>query len=558
MVNLFTQLLNISILASYLIIAVIAVRFLFKKVPKSIMCILWILVGIRLVLPVLPETSFSLLPSNQVFEESEYYENLPAIHTGYEALDYSLNTQIQEQYQEMPVTADGAFFDVTTQPYTEMTEIVENVSGYQKVFLWGTTVWLLGMFVLLGYFLYSWGTIKSKVRTAIPEEIDGMKIYRCDGIDTPFLFGIQKPRIYIPWELNGAELQSVLSHEKAHLERRDYLLKPVFFLLLILHWFNPLVWAAYLLLCRDIEFACDERVLRKLGESGKRKYSEALLSCSVNRSRLAGYPVAFGEGDVKSRIKRVLSYQKPAIWVMIGAVIICILVVLLFMTGKKSSVNANTIQYGDYEITLTQATACEETQLIELELLISSKKADTEALTEFVQNITMGSGFTGENKRISDTEYRKTLNGYYMAGNDTIENALTVHTTSVGTYLELGTFPVSLVQYQEAKTLEADSDFGKVRLTFSSTTMMLECLEGKPATNQIYTIVLNTASGEEWMVWRFPVLVSEEPEYTYDKEIYYDYAMGDEMSDVKVWRFTPEEEIPLDAIIDFSVNTITE
>ena len=370
MVSFFMQILNISISASYFVLAVIAIRFLWKRIPKSCICLLWMLVGIRLVVPSLPETSFSLLPSNQVFCDSEKYDNLSIIRTGYKELDNTANEYVQGLYQ------------------SQRNANPQSMSAFQKNILWGTGLWIVGIGVLLGYFLYSWWKVKSSISTAIPEEIEGIKVYRSDMIFDPFLFGVLSPKIYVPYGLEGAQLQSVICHERSHLERKDYILKPAFYLVLILHWFNPLIWIAYALLCEDIEFACDGRVMRKLGEDGKKQYAEALLACSVNRNHLSGCPVAFGEGNVKNRIKQILSYRKPTPWLLAGAGIICVMLILGFMTGKKS--DENTIVYDDYKISLSNAVACQETGILEVELRIHSDKADKASLEAFAQRLQIG------------------------------------------------------------------------------------------------------------------------------------------------------------------------
>ena len=529
MVSFFMQILNISISASYFVLAVIAIRFLWKRIPKSCICLLWMLVGIRLVVPSLPETSFSLLPSNQVFCDSEKYDNLSIIRTGYKELDNTANEYVQGLYQ------------------SQRNANPQSMSAFQKNILWGTGLWIVGIGVLLGYFLYSWWKVKSSISTAIPEEIEGIKVYRSDMIFDPFLFGVLSPKIYVPYGLEGAQLQSVICHERSHLERKDYILKPAFYLVLILHWFNPLIWIAYALLCEDIEFACDGRVMRKLGEDGKKQYAEALLACSVNRNHLSGCPVAFGEGNVKNRIKQILSYRKPTPWLLAGAGIICVMLILGFMTGKKS--DENTIVYDDYKISLSNAVACQETGILEVELRIHSDKADKASLEAFAQRLQIGSLVaTMDNSCYmeNDTEYIKHLHGSF--GED-IEKAMVLHfSDEQWNYHELGSFPISAIQYEEARIFETDSAFGKVRITISPTTLKIECLEDKPQTRKIYAFILETTTGQRWKIARYPLIVSEEPEYQCDKEIEYEFGMEKEENGKKVWSFTLAEEIVPDEI----------
>ena len=161
-------------------------------------------------------------------------------------------------------------------------------------------------------------------------------IYRSDNLSSPFVFGIIRPRIYLPVNIDGGDMEHVIAHEKAHIRRKDHLWKPLGFLILAVHWFNPLIWLAYALLCRDIELACDEKVVKELNSRQKADYSQALLTCSVNRRGIAACPLAFGEIGVKGRVKQVLSYKKPTFWLIAAAVIVCVIFAVCFLTDPKS------------------------------------------------------------------------------------------------------------------------------------------------------------------------------------------------------------------------------
>lgn len=317
MEQLFIGVFNLSISAGYFIIAVIVLRLLLKKVPKNIICVLWLLVGIRLLIPFSIESVFGVVPSSQIMDENIMYDSQPAIHSGVTVIDRNMNQYLQSE-SLLPQEAGS-------------------MNPMQLVVMIFTGIWVVGMFLMFGYFIISWWNIARRVKNAVLIEDKYGRVYESEEIGEPFLLGILHPGIYLPTELPEEEKSFVLEHERAHIIRRDYLIKPISFLILTVYWFHPLVWAAYLLLCRDIELACDERVIRKLGMECKKEYSQALLNCSVNRRTIAACPVAFGEVGVKERVKNILDYKKPRFWVILAAVIICIITSLCFLTQRKSN-----------------------------------------------------------------------------------------------------------------------------------------------------------------------------------------------------------------------------
>lgn len=336
--KLFINILNMSVSASYLILAVIAVRFLLRKAPKNMRCFLWFLVGIRLLFPFSAESVFSLIPSTQVVDESIYYTSQPVVNSGIPVVDASINQYLQENY-----TLNSANSMNKTQ-----------IAGYICA-----GIWIIGMALMLGYMIISWLCLSHRVKTAVPmdlaiDEEHQIRIYQSDAIETPFLFGIIRPRIYIPYDLAQEELPYVILHEKAHMKRKDYLIKPVGFLFLMVYWFNPCIWIAYILLCKDIELICDEEVVRELGMDCKKAYSQALLSCAVNRRMITACPIAFGEVGVKERVKNILNYKKPALWIFIAAVLACIIVPICFMTQKKGAEGVGEIAEKDNDIVQTE------------------------------------------------------------------------------------------------------------------------------------------------------------------------------------------------------------
>lgn len=304
MTELFLKLLNMSIAAGWIVLAVAVLRLLLKKAPSWINCLLWGIVGLRLLVPNFWESTFSLLPSAQVIPEDIAVSQNPAIHSGIAAVNSTVNSVIRES-----VSSGGA----------SMERLLEAAA----------VVWAVGVALMLAYSAVSYLMIRWQVRISLRQE---KNVYACDGVRSPFILGTFFPRIYIPSGMEKEQLDYVLAHERAHLQRGDHVWKPLGFLLLSLHWFNPLLWLAYILLCRDIERACDEKVVATLDSSGKTGYAEALLACSVHRRMIMACPVAFGEVSVRSRIKGILRYQRPAFWLVLISVAACTFTAACFLT----------------------------------------------------------------------------------------------------------------------------------------------------------------------------------------------------------------------------------
>ena len=307
MESLFIKLLNNSISAGWLVLAVLLARLLLKKGPKNLRCALWALVGLRLALPVRLQSVFSLVPSAVTVSEKIMLDPTPAINSGISVLDKAVN----------PVVAAS----FTPEPWA-------SANPLQILIFAASVVWLAGLAALLLYSAVSWLRLQHRVAESVPLR-DNIRL--CHQVDSPFVLGMIKPRIYLPFGMDEGSMELVIAHEQAHIRRRDNLTKPLAFLLLAVYWFNPLMWLAYVLLCRDMEFACDERVLRE--QNGIRKaYASALLSCSVPHHHAAVCPVAFGELGVKQRIKTVLKYKKPALWLTAAAVVLIVVLALGFLT----------------------------------------------------------------------------------------------------------------------------------------------------------------------------------------------------------------------------------
>ncbi len=333
----FLRLLNMSITASWLVLAVIMLRFLLKKAPKFLTVALWAMVAVRLIFPFSIESIFSLIPSSEPIPQNIVYSSKPAINTGIDAFNSTVNPIISESLAPNP--GDSA----------NPLQIITAVAA---------VVWLIGIGVMLIYSLISYLYLRKKTRISLLYKDD---IYFCDNIDTPFILGIFRPRIYLPSGMEADNTDYVIRHEKAHLKRKDHFWKPLGFALLSVYWFNPILWIAYILLCRDIELACDEKVIKDFDTHNKKGYSEALITCSVHRRTVMACPLAFGEVGVKSRIKSVLNYKKPTFWIIATALVACIALAVCFLTDpyKNDGINKITHQKGytiieqsEYELTL--------------------------------------------------------------------------------------------------------------------------------------------------------------------------------------------------------------
>lgn len=308
MTSLFLTVAHQSMAASWLIGAVILLRFALKSAPKWINCVLWALVAVRLLCPISLESPWSLIPHGEVFPPEMVWEG---------DMDApSADTQIQEE--------EG-------QGNRGSTPIpVRN--GVEPVAILGM-IWLAGCLGFAAFALMSDGKIRRRLRPSLHLREN---LWICDEIDTPFILGIFRPRIYIPSGTEERLLPSIIAHEKAHLQRRDHWWKPLGFVTLAIHWLNPLVWAAYALLCRDIELACDEKVTAHLSRAEGIVYSEALLACSVKRRTVLLSPLAFGEVGVKERVRHVLKRKKPAVWVSAAALLACAVLALCFLTNPPA------------------------------------------------------------------------------------------------------------------------------------------------------------------------------------------------------------------------------
>lgn len=362
--DVFLKLVNLSISASWLILAVLVLRVVLKKAPKWVMPLLWGVVALRLVCLFSIESALSLIPSA---------ETIPS----------EIVTETRE-----PVLYEQATLDIVTNPtLPSAAEVPVGVSRQQAQvdFNIYSVLWLAGMAALLVHALVSAGKLKRKLATAI---LLRDNIYESEFVDSPFVFGVVKPNIYLPMHMDEGTAAYVIAHEHAHLARRDHWWKVLGYLVLALHWFNPLVWVAYILFCRDIELACDEKVVKGLDGAARADYSQALLSCAAPKRAVAACPLAFGEGNIKTRVKSALHYKKPAFWVAAAAVLAVVIMAVCFLTNPRSERGS---------LVWAQKLNAADVALIELYVPAEGearqyKKLDTEEMAQAVELINSSRG----------------------------------------------------------------------------------------------------------------------------------------------------------------------
>ena len=330
MSGIFLKLLNLSISASWLVLVVLALRLVLKRAPKWVNVLLWGMVALRLMLPFSIESALSLIPSAETLSpEVVRFDPAPTITSGVEFIDNAVNPSLSESFAAAPLASVNPLYVWTY------------LAGW---------VWLIGLGAMLLYALVSYLRLRRRVSVSLCVREN---IYLCDAISSPFILGVVKPRIYLPSGLDEVQRQNVLAHEQAHLARRDHWWKPLGFALLAVYWFNPVLWLAYALLCRDIELACDERVIRTMDESAVKTYSTVLLACSMPRKAVITCPLAFGEVGVKERVRNALHYKKPAFWVVAASVTVCIVVAVCFLTNPPRALSKVCGDFWDTEAVCT-------------------------------------------------------------------------------------------------------------------------------------------------------------------------------------------------------------
>ncbi|MBO4458133.1 MAG: SH3 domain-containing protein [Butyrivibrio sp.] len=320
MEQLFLYVLNNAITVSALIIAIIVVRAFGKKMPKWIACMLWMIVAIKLVVPVHIESVLSLIPTREPIPSNITMEENPQIASGISSVDGTVNSIILQK-----IPSDSA----------------ASVNPLQIWFYIGGLVWAIGMAVLIVYAVVTYILLRKRVSASVKV---APKVYECDDISDSFILGIIIPRIYLPSTMSDDAKEYILKHEFAHLSRLDYIWKPLGFAILSVYWFNPLCWIAYILLCKDIEYACDEKVTMNIEKDKKAEYCRVLFENSIQRRMIEACPVAFGGNNVKNRIKNVANYKKPAFWITLASLVVCAAVGVCFATSKSSETELTEVQ----------------------------------------------------------------------------------------------------------------------------------------------------------------------------------------------------------------------
>ena len=324
MSELFLRLLNLSITAGYLVFAVLLARLFIKKSPKWISCLLWGIVALRLLLPITIESPLSLIPSAEVIPQNITTSTAPALQSGIPMVNNTIN----------PMMTQG---------------VIQSGNIWESVLSVASVIWVIGMAGILLYGIVSYLILQWQIRARIQIQ-DG--VYICDEVSSPFIFGFFRPKIYLPSGLDPETTGYVLLHEKIHLRRKDHWWKPLGYFLLAIYWFNPLLWVAYILLCRDIEQSCDEKVISQMNAREKQGYSLALVSCSQQRRMITVCPVAFGQVSVKTRIKAIVSYKKPSFWILLSSMVLCVVISVCFLTNPETCLHA----YADEIVTPATCT----------------------------------------------------------------------------------------------------------------------------------------------------------------------------------------------------------
>lgn len=308
MTELFLRIVNTSVSAGWVVLAVLLLRLCLKKAPKWVNVLLWGIVAARMVFPFSIESVLSLIPSAETISPTIMMEQLPSIQTGVPALNHVINPALGSSLAPAP----GA----SANPLQIWIPVL-------------TGLWLFGIAALFLYSAVSYWRLRRKVCEAV---ILRDNIYQSENVCSPFVLGLIRPKIYLPYHMDSREMDYVIAHEQTHIRRRDHWWKPLGFLLLTIHWFNPLMWLSYILLCRDIELACDEKVISGMGREQRGDYTQALVACSVSRRSIAACPLAFDEVGVKERVKSVMNYKKPAFWIVLASVAVCAAVAVCFLT----------------------------------------------------------------------------------------------------------------------------------------------------------------------------------------------------------------------------------
>ena len=427
MERIFIQLVNMSLVAGWLILAVLLIRGIFNKLPKAFRCVLWGLVALRLICPWSIESDMSIIPKAEIIADDD---TKISILSGDKELDNNSADVLHNEELDNDIIVNNSYegnkVDIAVKENNSVENDNSNIINTNSVSVHTTQsngkesafsisigtlskVWILGMVIMAVYYMVSYVILKRKVRVSIRYE---KNIHLCDNISSAFILGLVCPKIYVPSHLSKVELANVIKHERAHLSRYDNWWKPLGFLLLSVYWFNPLIWIAYIMFCKDIELACDEKVVKTMDVAEVKEYSNTLLECSISRKLIMAAPLAFGEVAVKSRIKSVINYKKPTFWVIILSIAISVVIAIGFMTNPATKDKNNlSNEVGENSETDTTDTTEPNDTIIKLGL--------EEIISEAIQRKNIGIAHYGncelfDSYRIVDVEEKDGKDIYYL------------------------------------------------------------------------------------------------------------------------------------------------
>lgn len=332
MQELFLHLLRLSMTESLFVLAVVVLRKVFHKTPKWLICILWGVVALRLVLPISLESKYSLIPESM--SNGKMITAVGTAYLGETNVYYEGNDDYTSALESgrLPIYSENGYFVVTDKNSDAApTTVAEAVFPY----LW--KIWLAGAVMMLGYVSFCYALLYWKVREATT--LKG-RIFQSEQVDSPFILGLFRPKIYLPYHMDADDMACAVAHEQGHIDRGDPIWKLLGFAVLSVHWFNPIMWVAYVLFCRDIEEACDERVIKNMAKEELQSYSAAILHNAIRRRNISARPLAFGEIGVKERVTHVMGYQQASIGMIIFAVVASVAVGILFATNPVTAIIA--------------------------------------------------------------------------------------------------------------------------------------------------------------------------------------------------------------------------
>lgn len=301
METLFVSSLNANLALAWVICIVLLLRLIFKRISKRLCLFLWLIVGLRCVLPFSFHSTFSFLPSSQVFDPGDMYGYSFKIHSGLYFIDDFVNDYLGDHY-----------FEGISVPVETMLRSTRN----------GAVIWVIGMVILTVLLIAGIVALRRRLRTAVIYEGN---IWQSDMIGTPFVFGIFRPKIYVPFNMQGKDFSLIIAHEREHIRHGDHIWKLLFYVILIIHWYNPLMWVAYKKFSDDLEFACDERVIGKISEDERKAYAMTLLNYAARTSLRFAERLYFGCEKIRDRIENIIGYKDR------NRLLIAVFVLILFI-----------------------------------------------------------------------------------------------------------------------------------------------------------------------------------------------------------------------------------